>query len=191
MEQIKNIAKRHFSVEDPTTPNYGYVPFKYFQLVVIVLIALSFIFKDKINEKLNKHVYTKLNKYVKNRTLFTIIRALIAIFPTIIILHYDIKYRSFSLHNLGVTQIISDKFFNEVLRFFGAYVIIQVAAQDFGVRTGDIQSDTTKLPILQYFLYAGAAYAIAQDRSLALIASLTYFQLKYFASDKIKDVCFD
>jgi hypothetical protein len=191
MEQIKNIAKKHFSVEDPTTPNYGYVPFKYFQLVVIVLIALSFIFKDKINEKLNKHVYIKLNKYVKNRNLFTIIRALIAIFPTIIILHYDIKYRSFSLRNMGVTKIISDKFFNEVLRFLGAYVIIQVAAQDFGVKTGDIQSDTTKLPILQYFLYAGAAYAISQDRSLALIASLMYFQLKYFASDKIKDVCFD
>jgi len=191
MEQIKNVAKMHFSVEDPTTPNYGYVPFKYFQLVIIVLIVLSFIFKDQINEKLNKYVYTKLNKYVKNRNLFTIIRAFIAIIPTIIILHYDIKYRSFSMNNMGVTKIISDKYINEVLRFLGAYVIIQVAAQDLGVRTGDIQSDTTKLPILQYLLYAGGAYAITQDRSLALIAGIMYFQLKYFASDKIKDVCFD
>jgi hypothetical protein len=60
-----------------------------------------------------------------------------------------------------------------------------------GIKTGDGQSDTTKIPILQYLLYAGGAYAITQDRSLALIAAIMYFQLKYFASDKTKDVCFD
>jgi len=90
MENIKNVSKMHFSVEDPTTPYYGYVPFKYFQLVIIILIVLSFIFKDQINEKLNKHVYSRLNKYVKNRNLFTIIRVFIALIAGI--MYFQLKY---------------------------------------------------------------------------------------------------
>jgi hypothetical protein len=132
MEEIKNVQKMHFSVEDPTTPNYGYVPFKYFQFVILIFIVMTFIFKDKIIVQLNKHVYSKLRKYIKNEKIFTLIRGLIAILPTIIILHYDVKYRSFSMTNLGVTKYISDKYINEILRFMGAYVIIQVAAQDLG-----------------------------------------------------------
>ncbi len=171
--------------------DYGYVPFKHFQLVMIGLIILSFIFKDKIKKFLDENVYNKLEKKIKDKNLYMIIRALIAIFPTLIILYYDITYRSFSFYNLGLNNIIEIRFINEILRFFGAYVVIQVAAQDLGVKTGDIQSNTTKLSVMQYFLYAGAAYAITQDRSLAMIAGIMYFQLKFFASDREKDVCFD
>jgi hypothetical protein len=172
-------------------PFYGYVPFKHFQLVILTFIVITFIFKDKIKELLDKYVYSKLEKYIEDVKIYHSIRAFIAIFPTLIILYYDIKYRSFSFYNLGVTNFMNVKYINEVMRFLGAYVIIQVAAQDLGVKTGDIQSNTTKLGIMQYFLYAGAAYAITQDRSLAMIAGIIYFQLKFFASDKEKDVCFD
>ena len=184
------MEKQQFPV-DETIKDYGYVPFKNFQYVILFLIILSFIFKDYIVDKLNTHVYSKLDKYIKNETLKTIIISTIAIVPTIIIMYYDLRYSSFSLNNLKVTKIISDKMVNNILRLMGAYVIIQVAAQDLGVRTGNIQSDFTKLSVMQYFLYVGGAYALTQDRSLAIIAGLLYFQLKYFGSTKIKDVCFD
>jgi hypothetical protein len=170
---------------------YGYVPFNHFQYVIIGLIILSFIFKDKVKKALDKHIYSKLEKIITNKTTLTIIKSLIAIFPTLFIIYYDIRYRSFSLYNLGVTKLLHSRYINEFLRLCGAYVIIQVAAQDLGVKTGDIQSDSTKLSIVQYLLFVGGAYAITQDRSLALIAGIIYFQLKFFASDKEKDVCFD
>jgi hypothetical protein len=41
-------------------------------------------------------------------------------------------------------------------------------------------------------MYTGAAYSLTQNRSMALIASLLYFQMKFFVSDNItKDVCFE
>ena len=41
-------------------------------------------------------------------------------------------------------------------------------------------------------MYAGVAFALTQNRSMALMASLTYFQLKFFGSmGKTKDVCFE
>ena len=41
-------------------------------------------------------------------------------------------------------------------------------------------------------MYVGVAFALTQDRSMAFIAALAYFQLKFFASEgKTKDVCFE
>jgi hypothetical protein len=188
MEELK--TKIEFPTDD-LVKDYGYVPFKNFQYVVLFLIILSFIFRDHIVKALNKHVYSTLDKYIKNQTLLTIVKSLIAIIPTIILAYYDLRYRSFSMKNLKVTNIIPNIQINNILRLLGAYVIIQVAAQDIGVRTGDVQSDVTKLQVLQYFLYVGGAYALTQDRSLAIIAGILYFQLKFFASARVKDVCFE
>jgi hypothetical protein len=41
-------------------------------------------------------------------------------------------------------------------------------------------------------MYTGVGYALTQDRSMAIVASLLYFQMKYFISKGLtKDVCFD
>jgi hypothetical protein len=41
-------------------------------------------------------------------------------------------------------------------------------------------------------MYSGVAYALTQDRSMAIIASLLYFQMKFIISRGItKDVCFE
>jgi hypothetical protein len=187
----ENVGIKQRFNDNRDIPFYGYVPFKNFQYVLLLFIVLTLIFKDKIKEILDKYVYSKLEKYIENKTVYYSLRALIAIFPTLLLIYYDIRYRSFSFYNLGVTNYFQSKYINEIMRLCGAYVIIQVAAQDLGVKTGDIQSNTTKFGVMQYLLYVGAAYAITQDRSLAMIAGIIYFQLKYFASDKEKDVCFD
>ena len=185
-----DIGKQQIQTDD-LVPNYGYVPFAHFQLFMISIVILSFIFRKHVIKFLEKNIYSKLDKYIKSNDIKTLIKALIAVSPTLIIFWYDLNYHSFSMRNLNVNNYITNKQINNILRLFGAYVIIQVAAQDLGLKTGDVQSDATKLPVLEYLLYVGAAYAITQDRSQAFLAGLMYFQLKFFASSKTKDVCFD
>jgi hypothetical protein len=169
-------------------PYIGWVPFPYFQHVLIVLLLLSYSNYKKVNETLDKNVYDK----IKNKRLKDFIEILIPLLPIIIIFYLDITYSSFSMISLGVTNYISNKTLNSFLKVMGGYCLIQVAAQDIGIKTGTIQSEFTKQPILQFLMYVGVAYALTQDRSMALIACLLYFQMKFFISRGItKDVCFD
>ena len=41
-------------------PYIGWVPFPYFQHVLIVLLLLSYKISDNINEILNKYIYSKI-----------------------------------------------------------------------------------------------------------------------------------
>ena len=169
-------------------PDYGWVPFPYFQHVLIVVLSISFMNYKAINKKLDKHVYNKM----KNKKLKYYSKLIFFLIPILVILFLDIKFSSFSMKNLGVTNYISNDNINAFLRLFGAYCLIQVAAQDFGNKTGDIQADFFKLPILQFLLYAGVSFSLTQNRSMAFIAALLYFQMKFFVSENItKDVCFE
>jgi len=168
-------------------PDYGWVPFPYFQHVLIVVLSISFMNYKAINEKLDKHVYNKMkNKKMSNYS------KLIFLIPILVILFLDIKYSSFSMKNLGITTYISNDIINNLLKLFGAYGLIQVAAQDFGNKTGDIQADFFKIPFLQFLIYVGIAFSLTQNRSMAIIGALLYFQMKFFVSENItKDVCFE
>ena len=169
-------------------PYIGWVPFPYFQHVLIVLLLLSYNNYKKVNDTLDKNVYDK----IKNKRLKDFTELFISLLPIIIIFYLDITYSSFSMISLGVTNYISNKTLNSFLKVMGGYCLIQVAAQDIGIKTGTIQSDFAKQPILQFLMYVGVAYALTQDRSMALIACLLYFQMKFFISRGItKDVCFD
>jgi hypothetical protein len=169
-------------------PYIGWVPFPYFQHVLIILLLISYSNYKKINETLDKNVYDK----IKNERLKKFIEIFIPLIPIIVIFYLDITYSSFSMISLGVTNYISNKTLNSFLKVMGGYCLIQVAAQDIGIKTGTIQSDFAKQPILQFLMYVGVAYALTQDRSMAIIACLLYFQMKFFISRGItKDVCFD
>lgn len=169
-------------------PYIGWVPFPYFQHVLIVLLLLSYSNYKKVNDTLDKNVYDK----IKNKRLKDFTELFISLLPIIIIFYLDITYSSFSMISLGVTNYISNKTLNSFLKVMGGYCLIQVAAQDIGIKTGTIQSEFAKQPILQFLMYVGVAYALTQDRSMAIIACLLYFQMKFFISRGItKDVCFD
>lgn len=169
-------------------PYIGWAPFPYFQHVLIVLLLLSYSNYKKVNDTLDKNVYDK----IKNKRLKDFTELFISLLPIIIIFYLDITYSSFSMISLGVTNYISNKTLNSFLKVMGGYCLIQVAAQDIGIKTGTIQSDFAKQPILQFLMYVGVAYALTQDRSMAIIACLLYFQMKFFISRGItKDVCFD
>ena len=188
MEFVKSKALKE---TDSFIPNFGYVPFKYFQYIYLIFVLLSFIFKDFLYENVYKKIYDKIDSNIENNNVRTFIKSFIALLPILPIIYYDFFYKSFSIYNLGIKSVKKNRYINTTLRLFGSYVIIQVAAQDLGVKTGTVQSDFIKLSLMQVVLYAGCAYAITQDRSEAILAALIYFQLKYFGSNITKDVCFD
>lgn len=169
-------------------PNYGWVPFPYFQHIFIILLLISYSNYKKINETLNKHVYDK----IKNKTIKYYSKLFISLIPIFIMLYLDLKFSSFSMNNLGVTNYIPNDLINSILKLFGAYCLIQVAAQDFGIKTGEVQGEFFKIPALQFLIYTGVSFALTQNRSVAMNAALLYFQMKYFVSENItKDVCFE
>jgi hypothetical protein len=211
MEQVKSKA---LPIERAKfIPNFGYVPFLYFQHYYVVFIIVSFTFKDFLYDNIYKKIYDKIDAFFygnekndkdkdkekekdkekanPNQSLITISKSFIALLPILPLIYYDFFYKSFSLHNMGLLNDSYNRYVSTILRLFGSYVIIQVAAQDLGIKTGTVQSDFTKLSLMQVVLFAGCAFAITQDRSEALLAALIYFQLKYFGSNVTKDVCFD
>ncbi len=171
---------------------YGWVPFEYFQHLMLFGILLSYMNYDKINNTLKKNIYEPIQTKYQNANITKSTKVIISLLPVLIIFYLDFNYSSFSMNNLGVTKVLSNNTIDTILKLFGAYCIIQVAAQDVGIKTGSFQADIVKLPWFQFIIYAGIAFTLTQNRSMSLIATLAYFQLKFFASDGItKDVCFE
>ena len=80
----------------------------------------------------------------------------------------------------------------KVLMIIGAYGIVQVLAQDLGIKTGKKQRDLIQsMPIQIIVLYAGA-YTVTDDHSNAAIATGLYYLVKYgYSEGKTSDVCFE
>lgn len=171
--------------------NYGWVPFPYFQHVMIALLILAYMNFTKVNAYLENKIYRPvLEKYGKSA--LNNIKILVALSPLMFMLYLDMMYSSFSMANIGVTRLIRNDTINTFLKLFGAYCIVQVAAQDVGLKTGSLQADLVKSSWFQFLMYAGIAFSITSNRSASIIAALMYFQLKFFASEgKTKDVCFE
>jgi hypothetical protein len=154
--------------------NLKLVPLPYFQHILIGLLLLSYTYYKTINEILDKYIYNN----IKYNRLKNFLKIFISLLPIFIILYLDLNYNRFSMQNLGITKYISNETVDTLFNLMGGYCLIQVAAQDIGIKTGTIQSDFIKLPIIQFFLYSGVANMATQNRSLAIIASLLYFQMK-------------
>ena len=169
-------------------PNYGWVPFPFFQHVLIIALLTSYSNYKKINEYFKEKIYSK----IKNKNIKEIVKIIISLTPIFIILYLDLNYSSFSLKNLGVLCYISNTHINSILKLVGGYGLVHFAAQDMGLKTCTIQSYAIKMPFAQFFIYIGVAFSLTQDRSMAIIATLLYFQIKYFISTEItNDVCFE
>lgn len=78
------------------------------------------------------------------------------------------------------------------LTILAAYGIIQVLAQNLGIKTGKKQRDLVQSePVLFALLYSGA-FAVTDDYQLALVATVLYYFLKFFySSGRTAEVCFE
>lgn len=161
--------------------NYGYVPFRGFQWIVILTLLISIIC----------HPFIKQLNIMQNKIILNVVKTVFYVLPFLLIVWFDMKYSSFSLNNLGISSQ-HNRQINYLLRIIGAYGIIQVLAQDFGIRTGKTQADVVKIPIVQWVAYFGTAFCLTNNRSEAMVGATLYFILKYLISDGVVTaVCFE
>ena len=81
--------------------------------------------------------------------------------------------------------------FKNVLKVIGAYGIIQVYAQDVGIRTGCLQAKLSQNVFIQIMTFTSVAFSVTDDFFQSFSGTLIYFVLKYILSNgKVNDVCF-
>jgi len=82
-----------------------------------------------------------------------------------------------------------------IYNVFAGYGIIQVLAQDLGIKTGKKQRDLIQNNIyIQFLLFFSVAVSIMpkSNEFEALLACLLYFYLKYkYSNGKTSEVCFE
>ena len=119
------------------------------------------------------------------------IRSFILSIPLISIIFLDIKYGMFSLRNLGIPKSWNTPL-NKLMKTAGAYGMVQILAQDSGLKTGTIQRDTVQSVLYFAPVAAGMAFTICDNRSQAFISVLLYYHLKYaISNNKTSTVCFE
>lgn len=165
--------------------NYGYVPFPYFQFVMYGAQFLLINYHKEVNRFLNDNVDEHNSKVRK------ILKKAILTIPLLTIAYYDIRYGSFSFKNMGV-PVEYNRAINQVLFVLGSYGVIQVLAQDSGIRTGIVQRDTVQTRTWFAFMAVGMAYSLTSNRSQSVLAMMLYFHLRYVISDNVtSEVCFE
>ena len=90
---------------------------------------------------------------------------------------------------LGILENPTTK---KAILVLAAYGIVQILAQDLGIKTGKKQRDLVQsLPIQILLLYSGA-YTVTNDHQLALITTGIYYFLKYiYSKGEVSEVCFE
>ena len=98
----------------------------------------------------------------------------------------------FGMMALGDKMRIANTNLHRVLMVCAAYGIIQVLAQDLGIKTGKKQRDLVQTIPVQMIVFYSAAYFVTDNYFLAFIAMSMYFFLKYVYSEgETSTVCFE
>jgi len=81
---------------------------------------------------------------------------------------------------------------DDVLKIGAAYGILQILAQDLGIKTGKKQRDLIQSMPVQIFLMYCGSYATTGDHKTAMIATVLYYVLKYmYSNGETSAVCFE
>jgi hypothetical protein len=145
---------------------------KYFQHIFLLFIVVIVLQSKKIKNFLEKNIYKKLNDEPKNKYINKSIRILIALIPAIIYFYYDSKYSTFSMNNLGVTNVINEKQLNMILQLIGSYIFVDIINKNL-----DIEYDNNQLFIL--IINMSIAYTIIQDKNMSFLVGLSHILIKH------------
>lgn len=137
-------------------------------------------------------VYHKsLHRYMDEQQIPINMRYILLSIPLLTIAYLDIVYYTFSFKKLGI-PVEYNKKVNNILTILGAYGVIQILAQDTGLKTGVVQRDTVQSSMFFTFIALGMGYITSNNRSYSMIATLMYFHMKYVISNnKTLPVCFE
>jgi hypothetical protein len=159
-----NLTKKHHAV----------------QLVLICLALYVIVDHERI------HSQNREGWFISNTNL-----SIILSIPLLSIIFLDIKYGMFSLRNLGIPKSWNTSL-NKLMKTAGAYGMVQILAQDSGLKTGIVQRDTVQSALYFAPVAAGIAFTICDNRSQAFISVLLYYHLKYAISNGMTStVCFE
>lgn len=87
---------------------------------------------------------------------------------------------------------IKDKQIKLILKLLTAYGVIQVLAQDLGIKTGKKQRDFIQSPPMQLLILFATARTMTKSYKLALAVVIMYYALKYVLSEgETSEVCFE
>jgi len=157
--------------------NYGYVPFPYFQYVILLFQVWMIYNHEKVNTFMDKYFDPKdENKQHIKKIILTI--------PFLSMVYYDVRYSSFSFKNLGIPPIYNDSI-KQLLNILGSYALIHIFAQDSGFKTAITQSKIVQLHSLFIVASVGMAYSVTQNRSQSILALILFYHIKYVISDNI------
>jgi hypothetical protein len=135
--------------------------------------------------------YEYINRKAKELNIKPVVFYTLVSIPIVMITWIDLMYNGFRLESMGVPASWN-KQIQYMLGLFGSYGMIQILAQDSGLKTGEIQRDTIQNSLLFSIIALGTAYSVTSNRSQAMIAVLYYFHLKYVISNnKTSPVCFE
>lgn len=150
------------------------------QLVLFILVLYVIVDHKRIHSTFDSQEISSIS-----------IRSFILSIPLISIIFLDIKYGMFSLRNLGIPKSWNTPL-NKLMKTAGAYGMVQILAQDSGLKTGTIQRDTVQSVLYFAPVAAGMAFTICDNRSQAFISVLLYYHLKYaISNNKTSTVCFE
>lgn len=89
-------------------------------------------------------------------------------------------------------ELVKNFSVDDVLKIGAAYGILQILAQDLGIKTGKKQRDLIQTMPVQIFLMYSGAYAATNDHKLAIIVTAAYYILKYvYSGGETSNVCFE
>jgi len=158
---------------------------QFIDFTLFIVVILICVFHKHVNKTLDKKVDP--NKY----TLSDFSKDLLISLPLIFIIYRDLMYGSFSIEKFGLPESMN-KSLDYILLMLGAYGMIQVLAQDTGIKTGLYQRNTVQQVLLFAPIALGSGYGVTSDRSIALMATLLYFHMKYAISNNVtSNVCFE
>ena len=97
----------------------------------------------------------------------------------------------FSTVRINIEKYFPSRTLSYALNILGSYGVIQVLAQDLGIKSGIKQIEITHNEFSQFILYWGMAFALTDNRTESLAGVLIYFYLKYIVSkNETVDACF-
>ena len=164
--------------------------------------CLAFIFLSMTNHKMVNNLYLDFcnkmgikNEKIKESETTKVNYTSIVFFmiPIIILMYFDYTLGGDNWENQTIIlNVVPVRLYNYILRIAGAYGLVQVLAQDLGVKTGLNQRNFIQNPLVLFIVLFGSAYSFTGFRGEAMFGTFIYMLMKLNSSfNVLSGVCFE
>jgi hypothetical protein len=153
-----------------------------YQYGLLAVIMYLIVDHPRVHRTLDKGPNVLRNKIIRGGLLSIPLASAICL---------DILYGTYALERMGFPKAW-DKPLNKLLTTLGAYGMVQILAQDSGLKTGILQRDSLQTALYFVPVAVGMAFGLCENRSQAIFSVILYYHLKYAVSNNITSpVCFE